>query len=101
GEGPSGPGGDDHAYPPDCEVMTLPAEHLGPPWAGGYGECNISDRIYGPKACSLVFKQGASHAVLTIESSMVSSKIEVTNLVQADVIAGGAPELIAHVTADE
>jgi hypothetical protein len=89
-------GCDDKAYPPDCEVLTLPTDALGTPWNAGFGACDINDEIYGPKVCTLTFKRGAEHAQISVESSAAKAAVAVTEMLQQDVIAGGAPELVVR-----
>jgi hypothetical protein len=94
-------GCDDHAYPPECEEIALPNETLPAPWRGGFGECDIADRIYGPKTCTVRFKRGAEHAHVSIEADGASTEVGVTELVQQDVIAGAPAELLVRIAAGD
>ena len=77
----TGPGAEDHDYPPDCvpfEVTGL--ETLPRPWASGQAWCEINDEIYGPKDCLLRFAANGEVATMKVESEVVHGAIEVTKL---------------------
>jgi hypothetical protein len=91
-----GPGGDDHAYPPTCEELPMPASasSLSSPWSNYSVGCPVNDEIYGPKDCFLRFRSGNRTAEIQVSSSMAHDTIEVSSIDAEDVIAGGHLELI-------
>jgi hypothetical protein len=77
----TGPGAEDHAYPPTCEGLEVTGlETLPQPWAGGMGWCEIGDEIYGPKDCMLRFAHLGEVALIKVESEMAHGEIAVTKL---------------------
>lgn len=93
-----GPGGDDHAYPPTCEELPLPANvaQLAAPWKDLVSGCPVGDEIYGPKDCVMAFRSGNRIAEIHVQSSMAHDTIEVTSLVETDIIPGDHKELVAR-----
>jgi hypothetical protein len=91
-----GPGGDDHAYPPTCEELPMPANAstLSAPWSNFSAGCPVGDEIYGPKNCMLTFKSGNRTAEIQVGSSMAHDTIEVSSIEEEDVVAGGHRELV-------
>lgn len=93
-----GPGGDDHAYPPECgalgdvpDLSTLPA-----PWSSGNAGCKNSDEIYGPQECSINFRAGNRTARVVYSTDNAKADIAVANVAERDVIPGGSSELVVR-----
>ena len=100
-----GPGGDDHAYPPTCKELPLPANmpKLSAPWSSFAANCPIGDEIYGPLDCMLAFRSG--NRVATIQVSGPSGggllgDIAVTSMKEDDIVPGGSRELVVRFKKD-
>jgi len=77
----SGPGGEDHAYPPDCVPFDVTGiETLPQPWASGQSWCEIGDEIYGPKDCMVRFAANGEVAMMKVSSESAHGDVQVTKL---------------------
>ncbi len=93
----SGPGGEDHNYPPTCSTIALPdVAGLDAVWAGGEGTCEVNDEIYGPTTCVVVFTRGSERATFGFEVESAHGALSVVELKQVDVVAGGPKELVVR-----
>jgi hypothetical protein len=101
--GATGPGADDHNYPPTCADFDLPIGlgTLHAPWSSGVARCYIHDEIYGPQECTITFAAGSRTAVVGVGEHDKAVGVEVTAIEEKDVIAGGEPELVVRLTVDE
>jgi hypothetical protein len=74
----SGPGGEDHAYPPRCDLLDLPALPAG--WSRAGAGCRVGDEIYGPKTCSVSFARGATKASVELTDPAQSADISIASI---------------------
>jgi hypothetical protein len=82
----SGPGGEDHSYPPRCEPMDVP--EVPPMWSRHGAGCNVGDEIYGPKTCTVMFALGAAHAGVTVTEEFASADVSVTSITELPSMSG-------------
>ncbi len=84
----SGPGGEDHSYPPTCEPLALP-DDLPPLWAHAGAGCPIDDEIYGPKTCIVSFAIGASRAKLELPAG-THGDVDISSITEVPALRGVA-----------
>jgi len=97
------PGGEDHAYPPDCTALTVDVmadegaadAAAVPPWSRPVGWCSIQDSIYGPIDCEVAFGWGGAVASVELAGPMAHAEAHAT-VVERDVIPGGRHEAIVR-----
>ncbi len=89
----SGPGGEDHAYPPRCDYVEVPALPEG--WLASSG-CQVQDEIYGPKRCILNLQHGDDHAAVVIDQEMQSAEFSIPSIEEADAVHGVAIRFITY-----
>jgi predicted small lipoprotein YifL len=91
-----GPGAEDHAYPPDCKLLSVArSDELPDRWTDAVGWCQVDDEIYGPKQCTVRFQDG--HASAAVELSAESANAEISVSISArDLFPGGDLEAIVR-----
>jgi hypothetical protein len=99
--GMTGPGGEDHNYPPTCGDFAVPPNlaQLSPPWSGAASSCYIDDEIYGPKSCGLTFASGGKTAFAGIEGDKAVD-MSIESVDEKDMIPGGDHELAVRFKVD-
>jgi len=93
-----GPGGEDHNYPPRCDLFEVSApDDLPEPWRGAQSYCEVNDEIYGPKRCTILISRGTESAWVEIEheaqSAVMKGQLEAKDVVPSS----PGPELVVHI----
>jgi hypothetical protein len=92
-----GPGGEDHSYPPTCEVLALGSTaSMDPLWRDGVAWCEVQDEIYGPTTCHVQFRRGAETAGFSVESPHARARIKVLELSSRNILAGSEAALVVR-----